>query len=205
MKFQLPISQKHNIDFIVIWNLLPVCSNTLTSFLEFGWVKWIVIPLHLYCYIKINIFGFFQVGVCGRTGAGKSSLMLALFRILESAEGAIYIDDLRIDGIGLHDVRNSLTIIPQDPVLFSGRYMKSFLKHLNLYQRRRFAFTGRFLSLLNIVMCSLMMYILSQTQLKRHHRPSQTFTKGLIWPSTSSEISDGQFLNLQVLSNLMGN
>lgn len=83
---------------------------------------------------------FFQVGVCGRTGAGKSSLTLALFRILESAEGAIYIDDLRIDGIGLHDVRNSLTIIPQDPVLFSGRYRTIFLQHLNLYQRRRFAF-----------------------------------------------------------------
>ena len=123
---------------------------------------------------------FFQVGVCGRTGSGKSSLALALFRILESAEGAIYIDDLRIDGIGLHDVRNSLTIIPQDPVLFSGRYMTTFLQHLNLHQRRWFALTGNFLSLLKIVISSLMMHILSHTQRKRHHRPSQTFTKGLI-------------------------
>ena len=109
--------------------------------------------LSLYCHG--GFLAFFQVGVCGRTGAGKSSLTLALFRILESAEGAIYIDDLRIDGIGLHDVRNSLTIIPQDPVLFSGRYITSFLKHLNLYETRRFAFTGRFLSLLKKVICSL--------------------------------------------------
>ena len=47
-------------------------------------------------------------------------ISLALFRLLERAEGTISIDDVKIDGIGLHALRNSLTIIPQDPVVFSG-------------------------------------------------------------------------------------
>ncbi|XP_077296379.1 multidrug resistance-associated protein 1-like [Arctopsyche grandis] len=61
-----------------------------------------------------------KIGVVGRTGAGKSTLALAIFRILEAQNGRIIINDIDISTIGLHTLRSQLTIIPQDPVLFSG-------------------------------------------------------------------------------------
>ncbi|XP_058142363.1 multidrug resistance-associated protein 1 isoform X1 [Dasypus novemcinctus] len=71
-------------------------------------------------HINVTIEGGEKVGIVGRTGAGKSSLTLGLFRINESAEGEIVIDGVNIAHIGLHDLRFRITIIPQDPVLFSG-------------------------------------------------------------------------------------
>ncbi|EGT34417.1 CBN-MRP-3 protein [Caenorhabditis brenneri] len=70
--------------------------------------------------ISINILPGQKVGVCGRTGAGKSSLALALFRIVEAAEGHISIDQTITSHIGLHDLREKLTIIPQENVLFAN-------------------------------------------------------------------------------------
>ena len=55
----------------------------------------------------------FQVGIVGRTGAGKSSLTLAMFRIIEAVDGAILIDNINIAGLGLDDLRSKITIIPQ--------------------------------------------------------------------------------------------
>uniref|UniRef100_A0A1I8GNJ2 ABC-type glutathione-S-conjugate transporter n=1 Tax=Macrostomum lignano TaxID=282301 RepID=A0A1I8GNJ2_9PLAT len=61
-----------------------------------------------------------KVGIVGRTGAGKSSLTLGLFRLIESAFGHIEVDGVRIDRLGLHSLRSALTILPQEPTVFSG-------------------------------------------------------------------------------------
>uniref|UniRef100_A0AAX7ST65 ATP-binding cassette, sub-family C (CFTR/MRP), member 3 n=1 Tax=Astatotilapia calliptera TaxID=8154 RepID=A0AAX7ST65_ASTCA len=70
--------------------------------------------------ITLRVKGGEKIGIVGRTGAGKSSMTLCLFRLLEAAGGEITIDNVKISEIGLHDLRSKLTIIPQEPVLFSG-------------------------------------------------------------------------------------
>jgi ATP-binding cassette, subfamily C (CFTR/MRP), member 1 len=63
-----------------------------------------------------------KVGICGRTGSGKSSLMIVLFRIaeLEKNGGAIYIDGVNTGEIGTSALRLNLSIIPQEPIIFSN-------------------------------------------------------------------------------------
>lgn len=70
--------------------------------------------------ISVKIEGKEKVGIVGRTGAGKSSLALAIFRALEADGGKIIIDGVDISEIGLQDLRENITIVPQDPTLFRG-------------------------------------------------------------------------------------
>ncbi|EHA54855.1 multidrug resistance-associated protein 1 [Pyricularia oryzae 70-15] len=70
--------------------------------------------------ISLDIKAHEKIGVVGRTGAGKSSLTLALFRIIEADSGHISIDNVNTSSIGLLDLRRRLAIIPQDAALFEG-------------------------------------------------------------------------------------
>jgi ABC-type multidrug transport system fused ATPase/permease subunit len=70
--------------------------------------------------VSMDVSAGEKVVICGRTGAGKSSLMIALFRICEYESGTVLIDDVDLQRVKLRDLRRSLAIIPQDPVLFSG-------------------------------------------------------------------------------------
>ncbi|KAI7757136.1 LOW QUALITY PROTEIN: hypothetical protein M8C21_029489, partial [Ambrosia artemisiifolia] len=70
--------------------------------------------------ITLNIQGGQKIGVVGRTGGGKSTLIQVLFRLVEPAGGSIIIDGIDISTLGLHDLRSRFGIIPQEPVLFEG-------------------------------------------------------------------------------------
>ena len=70
--------------------------------------------------ISVDITAGHKVGIVGRTGSGKSTIMLALFRLIELAGGRIEIDGVNIANVDIPDLRSHITIIPQDPLLFEG-------------------------------------------------------------------------------------
>ncbi|GFZ16417.1 multidrug resistance-associated protein 14 [Actinidia rufa] len=70
--------------------------------------------------ISCTFEGGHKIGIVGRTGSGKTTLISSLFRLVEPEEGMVIIDGLNISTIGLHDLRSHFGVIPQDPTLFSG-------------------------------------------------------------------------------------
>ncbi|KAK6138942.1 hypothetical protein DH2020_027323 [Rehmannia glutinosa] len=82
--------------------------------------------------ISLSINGGEKIGVVGRTGGGKSTLIQVLFRLVEPCAGKIIIDGVDICKLGLHDLRSRFGIIPQEPVLFEGT-VRSNIDPLGLY------------------------------------------------------------------------
>ena len=85
--------------------------------------------------LSFDITAGHSIGIVGRTGAGKSSMLVAMFRLVELLEkrggtgakiptGRILIDGVDIATVGLHTLRQRITIIPQDPTLFSGAFLR---------------------------------------------------------------------------------
>ncbi|KAK4055919.1 hypothetical protein OIO90_003176 [Microbotryomycetes sp. JL221] len=83
--------------------------------------------------LSMSVTGGSKIGVVGRTGAGKSSIMMALFRIVELSSGKIRIDGIDISEIGLTQLREKLAIIPQDALLFNGT-IRSNLDPFSVYE-----------------------------------------------------------------------
>ena len=86
--------------------------------------------------INFEILPGEKVGICGRTGSGKSTICLSIFRLIEPHEGTIFIDDVDIQNIGLDLLRQNLTYIPQDPILMEGS-LKFNIDPFNLYENEK--------------------------------------------------------------------
>lgn len=105
--------------------------------------------------LDIEIPPMSKIGVVGRTGAGKSTLMVSLFRIVELSSGSISIDGIDISKVGLNLLRSKIAVIPQDPVLFSGS-IRTNLDPFNEYSDER------------------LFEVLERVGLKSNIRPSQS-------------------------------
>lgn len=82
------------------------------------------LPLALHD-VSFTVPGGSRMGIVGRTGSGKSTLVACLFRLHESEQGAVLLDDVNIFNIGLQSLRNCLIVVPQDPVLMAGTCHKN--------------------------------------------------------------------------------
>ncbi|RYR13167.1 hypothetical protein Ahy_B04g070294 isoform L [Arachis hypogaea] len=107
--------------------------------------------------VSLTIQGGEKIGVVGRTGSGKSTLIQVLFRLIEPSAGKIIIDGINICNVGLHDLRSRFGIIPQEPVLFQGT-VRSNIDPLGLYSDEEIWKTENYCSLTNFELISLFLH-----------------------------------------------
>ena len=87
-------------------------------------------------HINFEILPGEKVGICGRTGSGKSTICLSIFRLIEPYTGTIYIDDVDIQKVGLNLLRSNLTYIPQEPTIMEGT-LKFNIDPFNIYKNEK--------------------------------------------------------------------
>jgi ATP-binding cassette subfamily C (CFTR/MRP) protein 4 len=108
---------KNEPDLSLIRNDWPQAGSIVVKNLSVRYRDALPLSLHK---VSFHIKPGHRVGVVGRTGSGKSTLVQSLFRLLEAEEGCILVDEVDISTVGLHTLRNKMSVIPQFPVLFSG-------------------------------------------------------------------------------------
>ncbi|WFD44005.1 hypothetical protein MPSI1_002670 [Malassezia psittaci] len=104
--------------------------------LENVWLKYRSNLPYVLKGLSLQVHGGEKIGIVGRTGAGKSSILSVLLRLSEASRGVIRIDGVDVAKIGLEDLRRAIAILPQEPLLFSGT-LRSNLDPFNVYDDSR--------------------------------------------------------------------